>query len=342
MTSPDYIGHSGFNNNRRPRRLRHNKNLRRMLQDVQLQKSDLICPIFVTHGKSVHSEIASMPGQFQLSLDQLATEVNEIVGLGISSVILFGIPECKDEQGSDAFADNGIIQQAIRAVKKVAPDLIVIADTCLCEYTSHGHCGLLEKGNSNLPEGYVLNDPTLKLLEKVAVSQAAAGADIVAPSGMMDGMVGAIRRSLDANAFSETAIMSYSVKYASAYYGPFRDAADGAPEFGDRKTHQMDFAESKQAFAECELDIQQGADFLMVKPALAYLDVIAKMTQQFPHMPMVAYNVSGEYAMVKAAAANGWLDEKPIAIENLTAMKRAGADLLITYHAKDLCRWLEQ
>ena len=327
---------------RRPRRLRINETVRSMVRDVQLHPSDLIYPIFVTEGTNTRTEISSMPGQFQISLDHVAAEAQQISDLGIPAVILFGIPAAKDSQGSGAFAEQGIIQQATRAIKQQVPDLVVIADTCLCEYTSHGHCGLINDEANSLPEGYVLNDESLRLLAETALSQARAGADIVAPSGMLDGMVRAIRCELDANGFQHVSNMSYSVKYASAYYGPFRDAADGTPQFGDRKTHQMDPAESKQALAECELDVQEGADFIMVKPALAYLDVARDLRIRFPHLPLVAYNVSGEYAMVKAAAQQQWLDERAIVIENLTAMKRAGADLIITYHAKELCQWLNQ
>ncbi len=338
---------SDFDLTRRLRRLRHSAPIRKMVQDVYLRPSDLIYPLFVTEEKDVRREIKSMPGQYQLSLEHLVDEARETQALGIPAVILFGLPVVKDEHGSSAFDENGIVQQAIRAIKNELPELIVIADTCLCEYTSHGHCGVVQETNQEgmpkgLPKGYVLNDQTLDVLCKTAVSQAAAGADIVAPSGMMDGMVRAIRNSLDHSGYSHVPIMSYSVKYASAFYGPFRDAADGAPQFGDRNTHQMDPAESKQAFNECELDIQEGADFIMVKPALAYLDVVARLKQRFPQTPLVAYNVSGEYAMVKAAAANGWLDEKAVVTEKLTGMKRAGADLIITYHARDFCRWLNQ
>ncbi len=322
---------------RRPRRLRHSAALRRMLQQFQIRTDDLIFPLFVTHGNDVKRPIESMPGQFQFSVDRVVQEAQEAFELGIPAVILFGIPATKDDMGSDAYADQGIVQQAIKAIKKQLPQLLVIADTCLCEYTNHGHCGVVD-----VDSGYLLNDPTLQLLQRIAVSQAKAGADIIAPSGMIDGMVQAIRESLDQHGLDNTPIMSYSVKYASSYYGPFRDAADGAPQFGDRRTHQMDPAEKRQAIQEAQLDVQQGADFLMVKPALAYLDVISELRQRFPEMPIVAYNVSGEYSMVKAAAANGWLDERAVVMETLIGMKRAGADLIITYHAKDICQWLSQ
>jgi porphobilinogen synthase len=318
-----------------------------MVRQLYLHPSDLICPLFVTDGEGIQKEIASMPGQFQLSIDRLDQEAGEISGLGIPAVILFGIPAAKDSEGSGAYHPNGIIQRAIRHLKATYPDLIVITDVCLCEYTSHGHCGLVNDpaaphGQKELAAGHVLNDPTLELLGKIALSHAQAGADIVAPSAMMDGMVAKIRGVLDVGGFSHIPIISYSVKYCSSFYGPFRDAAEGAPQFGDRKTHQMDPAESRQALREATLDVQEGADFLMVKPALAYLDVIYQLRQRFPEMPIVAYNVSGEYAMIKAAAQNGWLDEQSVVLESLIGMKRAGADLIITYHSKDLCRWLKQ
>lgn len=331
----------------RTRRWRHSEGLRSMLRQVHLRVTDLICPIFVTHGEGVKAEIPSMPGQFQISVDRLDEEIEAVQIAEIPAVILFGIPEVKDSQGSGAYAEDGIIQRAVRAIKKKAPDLVVITDVCLCEYTDHGHCGITHTAtdgqkSSDLPEGYVLNDDTLSLLQKIALSHANSGADIVAPSGMMDGMVAVIREVLDANQFEHVAIMAYSVKYSSAFYGPFRDAADGAPQFGDRKTHQMDFAESRQGMREAQLDVDQGADFLMVKPALAYLDMVARLNQAFPELPLVAYNVSGEYSMMKAAVQNGWLDEKETVLEMLTGMKRAGADLIITYHAKDVGTWLKQ
>ena len=328
---------------RRPRRLRFNEPLRSMVRDVTLQPTDLIAPLFVIHGKAVKNEIRSMPGQFQFSVDTAVEQATTIFDAGVPAVILFGIPESKDSIGSDASANTGIVQTAIREIKSQVPDLVVIADTCLCEYTDHGHCGILSKGEEDsLPTGYLKNDETLAVLNQVALAQAVAGADIVAPSGMIDGMVASIRKTLDEHDFQHVPIMSYSVKYASAFYGPFRDAADGAPEFGDRKSHQMDPAEKKQAAIEATLDIEEGADFLMVKPALSYLDVISNLRQQHPEHPLVAYNVSGEYSMIKAAACNGWLDERSVVIETLTAMKRAGADLIITYHAIDACHWLSE
>lgn len=277
-----------------------------------------------------------MPGQYRLSVDQLAGEAREIAGLGIPGIILFGIPAEKDPVGRENYAADGIVQQAIRALKAEQPDLLVVTDVCLCEYTDHGHCGLLDR------QGNVLNDETLEILQMVALSHARAGADIVAPSGMMDGMVAAIRRELDGGGFTHLAIMSYAVKYASAFYGPFRDAAEGAPKYGDRRSHQMDPANAQEALREAMLDVAEGADFLMVKPALAYLDVIQRVKSAYPQMPLVAYNVSGEYAMIKAAAANGWLDEGAAVLEKLTSIKRAGADVIITYHAKEAARLLAQ
>ena len=330
----------------RPRRLRHTAVLRRMVRETELNPADFIYPLFVTHGANVRNPIASMPGVDQLSVDTAVLEAKSAFALGIPAVILFGLPAEKDPVGEENFAENGIIQQAIRAIKAELPEMIVVTDVCLCEYTDHGHCGVLNTEvnyllNEYLPEGYVLNDETLDVLGNVAVSHAEAGADIVAPSGMMDGMVAAMREALDETGFSHIPIMSYAVKYASAFYGPFRDAADGAPKFGDRKTHQMDPANANEALREAALDVAEGADFLMVKPALAYLDVIHRVKSQFPELPMVAYNVSGEYAMIKAAAQNGWLDEKTAVLEKLLSIKRAGADLIITYHAKDAAEWLE-
>ncbi len=328
----------------RPRRLRHSAGLRSMVRETELSPADFIYPLFVTHGEGVRDEIASMPGVYQLSVDQMAGEAHELAALGIPAVVLFGLPASKDPVGLENFSPEGIVQQATRALKAAIPDLIVVTDVCLCEYTDHGHCGLLhhrEGGNAHgsLEEGYVLNDETLDILIDVAVSHAEAGADIVAPSGMMDGMVAAIRRGLDAAGYSHIPIMSYAVKYASSFYGPFRDAAEGAPKFGDRKTHQMDPANVREALREAALDVDEGADFLMVKPALAYLDVISRVHEALPQLPMVAYNVSGEYAMLKAAIANGWLDKSAI-LETLLSFKRAGADLIITYHAKEAAGWL--
>lgn len=328
----------------RPRRLRHSPAMRRMVRETELSPSDFIYPLFVTHGRNIRKPIASMPGVFQLSIDQLPGEADSVAAHRIPAVLLFGIPAAKDPVGVENFSDDGIVQQAVRKLKEAQPDLMVITDVCLCEYTDHGHCGVLNPGpggeHPHLAEGYVLNDETLIVLNKVALSHARAGADIVAPSGMIDGMVYSIRDALDGNDFSHVPIMSYAVKYASSFYGPFRDAAEGAPKFGDRKTHQMDPANAREALREAALDVEEGADFLMVKPALAYLDVIKTLGGEFPEVPLVAYNVSGEYSMVKAASANGWLDERGAALEVLTGIKRAGADLIITYHAKDAAEWL--
>ncbi len=318
----------------RHRRLRNSETLRAMVRETTLHTNDLIYPIFVAEGKNIRHPIASMPGVYQLSLDHLETEIDEVVSLGIPSVILFGIPVDKDSEGSGAYHDHGIVQEAIRSIKQRYPELVVIADTCLCEYTDHGHCGLIENGQ-------VLNDPTLDLLARTAIAQAKAGADIIAPSNMMDGFVAAIRYGLDEAGFEHIPIMSYAVKYASAYYGPFRDAANSTPQFGDRKSYQMDYANRNEAIREAASDVEEGADFLIVKPALSYLDIVRDVKNNFD-LPVVAYNVSGEYAMVKAAAQNGWIDEKKIVLETLTSMKRAGADLIMTYHAKDAARWLEE
>ena len=305
-----------------------------MVRETVLQKEDFIYPIFVIEGENVKNPVSSMPGVFQFSLDQLANEIDEVVALGIPSVILFGVPSEKDATGTGAYHEHGIVQQGIRFVKERHPELVVIADTCLCEYTDHGHCGVVEGEK-------VLNDPSLELLVRTAVSQAEAGADIIAPSNMMDGFVVAIRQGLDAAGFIDIPIMSYAVKYASAYYGPFREAADSTPQFGDRKTYQMDPANRMEAMREAESDVEEGADFLIVKPALSYLDIIRDVKNNFV-LPIVAYNVSGEYAMVKAAAQNGWIEEKKVVLETLTSMKRAGADIIMTYHAKDAARWLEE
>ncbi len=316
----------------RPRRLRATPALRQMVRETTLTPDDFIYPMFVVHGQNVRREIKSMPGIFQLSVDQAVTEAGEATHLGIPSIMLFGIPAVKDPVGSENFSDQGIVQQAIRAIKAAHPDLIVIADVCMCEYTDHGHCGIVENDE-------IVNDATLEILQKAAVSYAQAFADVVAPSGMMDGMVGAIRSALDAEGFPSVSILSYAIKYASAFYGPFREAAEGAPKFGDRKTHQMDPANAREALRELALDIEEGADMVMVKPALPYLDVIRRVRDAC-HLPVGAYNVSGEYAMIKAAAANGWLDERAVVLELLTGIKRAGADLILTYHAKDAARWL--
>jgi porphobilinogen synthase len=315
-----------------------------MLRETRLDPADFIYPLFVRSGRAIQREITSMPGVYQWSVDRLPDEVREIDGLGIPAVILFGIPDHKDALGEENFAPDGVVQQAIRLIKDTVPEMVVVTDVCMCEYTDHGHCGVLNVGETlphpHLPEGYVLNDPTLEILGRVAVSHAEAGADIVAPSGMMDGMVAAIRAALDAARYEHIAILSYAVKYASSFYGPFRDAAESPPKFGDRKSHQMDPANWREALREAALDVAEGADMLMVKPALPYLDVIQRVREAHPQLPLAAYNVSGEYAMLKAAAANGWLDERGAALEALTAIKRAGADLIITYFAKDAVRWL--
>ncbi|MCL4871611.1 MAG: porphobilinogen synthase [Anaerolineae bacterium] len=329
----------------RPRRLRTTPQLRAMVQETHLTPADFIYPLFVTHGEEIRHPIQSMPGVYQFSVDQLAAEAQATTRLGIPAVILFGLPATKDPIGLENFAPDGIIPQAIRALKTAAPDLLVITDICLCEYTDHGHCGLLNVGNESrpqphLPEGYVLNDETLPILAQTALAHAQAGADIVAPSGMIDGMVAAIRAALDEHRYTHLPIMSYAVKYASSFYGPFREAAQGAPQFGDRQSHQMNPANVREALREAQVDVNEGADFLMVKPALAYLDVIRRVHEAFPTLPLVAYNVSGEYAMLKAAAQNGWLDEKKAVLETLTSIKRAGADLIITYHARDAAAWL--
>ena len=319
---------------RRPRRLRRSETIRRMVRETILRVDDLIMPLFVVHGRGIRREIPPMPGNYQLSVDQLIREVKEIAALRIPAVLLFGIPERKDAHGSEAYAKDGIIQQAVRAIKDSVSDLLVITDTCLCEYTSHGHCGVVE-------EGVVKNDPTLDLLAKSAVAQAEAGADIVAPSDMMDGRVGAIREALDSSGFEEVAIMSYAAKYASGFYGPFRVAAESAPQFGDRQSYQMDPANAAEALREVAMDLEEGADIIMVKPALAYLDILWRVRTEFD-VPVAAYNVSGEFAMVKAAARLGWLEEEQVMWEILTAIKRAGADLILTYFAKDAARLLRQ
>ncbi|KHF40965.1 porphobilinogen synthase [Halalkalibacter okhensis] len=319
---------------RRHRRLRQSASVRSMVRETHLHREDFIYPIFVTEGSNEKNEVPSMPGVYQWSLDLIDAEVNEVVELGIPAIIVFGVPNSKDDVGSSAFHDQGIVQKAIRQIKENHPELTVIADTCLCQFTDHGHCGVIE-------EGKVLNDRTLDLLAKTAVSQAEAGADIIAPSNMMDGFVAAIRYGLDSAGYTDVPIMSYAVKYSSAFYGPFRDAAHSSPKFGDRKTYQMDPANRLEAIREAESDMDEGADFLIVKPALSYLDVIREV-KDFSGYPVVAYNVSGEYSMVKAASQNGWINEKEIVLEKLTSMKRAGADLILTYHAKDAVRWLRE
>ncbi|MBT8361470.1 MAG: porphobilinogen synthase [Deltaproteobacteria bacterium] len=316
----------------RPRRLRRNNALRSLIRETNLHTSQLVYPLFMMPGKNVRQEVPSMPGVFRLSIDQLASEAKELLALGINSVILFGLPEHKDAMGSGAHAKNGIIQKAIRELKNKSPGLLVITDVCLCEYTDHGHCGCLI-------DEEVDNDATLEILAKTAVSHAQAGADIVAPSDMMDGRVAEIRASLDENYFDMIPIMSYAVKYSSAFYGPFRDAADCAPQFGDRRSYQMDPANSREALREATLDVAEGADFLMVKPAVAYIDIISKLRDEFD-LPIAAYHVSGEYAMIKAAAEKGWIDGERVMQETLLSIKRAGADIIITYFAKDMARLL--
>lgn len=323
----------------RNRRLRRTSALRSLVRETVLSANDFIYPVFVTFGHNIKEEIPSMPGVYHLSMDRLEEEIRDVVAAGIQSVLLFGIPEHKDAIGTSAYDANGIVQQAIRAVKEWAPELVVIADTCLCQFTDHGHCGIVHV-HEVTGTAVVDNDSSLDLLVQTAISQAEAGADIIAPSNMMDGFVLAIRDGLDEAGFSDIPILSYSVKYASAFYGPFRDAAHSAPQFGDRKTYQMDPANVREALREAESDVAEGADMLMVKPALAYLDVIKLLKEQFD-LPVAAYNVSAEYSMVKAAAANGWIDERAVVLETLTGMKRAGADLIITYHAKDAARWLK-
>lgn len=316
----------------RMRRLREHPIIRELVRETQLPIQSLIAPLFVEEGALAKTEISAMPGQFRHTLKTLVDECRRLVDLGVRSTILFGIPKHKDPEGSQAYADNGIIQQAIRAIKEKVPEMLVITDVCLCEYTSHGHCGVVSAGK-------VLNDPTLKLLGRTAVSQARAGADVIAPSDMMDGRVQWIRRELDEAGFSHIPIMAYSAKYASGFYGPFREAAESAPAFGDRSSYQMDPAAFRQALREIELDIAEGADIIMVKPALSYLDVIRAVRDRYNY-PIAAYNVSGEYSMVKAAAAKGWLDEKRVVLEILTSIRRAGADMILTYHAADVAKWL--
>ncbi len=318
----------------RPRRLRASQTVRDLVRETHLDVGDLIYPLFVTHGSGVKEEIVSMPGQYRWSLDRVCEEAAEAAELGIRAVILFGIPEEKDEVGSGAYDDVGIVQQAVRRLKRDVPSLFVITDVCLDEFTSHGHCGLVE-------DGRIVNDPTLPLLGRTAVSHARAGADMVAPSDMMDGRVAVIRAALDAAGYAETPILSYAAKYASAFYGPFRDAAHSAPAFGDRRTYQMDPGNAREALREVALDVEEGADVVMVKPALSYLDIIRRV-REATDLSLAAYNVSGEYAMVKAAAGRGWIDERRVVLEILTSIKRAGADLILTYHAKDVARWLRE
>jgi porphobilinogen synthase len=314
------------------RRVRQNSVLRGLVRETSLAPSDFVMPLFVMHGRQQQIAIPSMPGQYQLSLDQLGREAEELQRLGVPAVLLFGIPDSKDPLGSEAYATDGIVQEAVRTLKREAPDLGVICDVCLCEYTSHGHCG-------RIVDGQVDNDSSLDLLARIAVTQAEAGADMVAPSDMMDGRVLAIRAALDGAGFEQTPILAYAAKYASAFYGPFREAAGSTPEFGDRRGYQMDPGNAREAMREIETDIAEGADIVMVKPALSYLDVLQRARERFD-VPFCAYNVSGEYAMVKAASANGWLDERRITLEILTAIKRSGADFILTYHAKEASRWL--
>ena len=321
---------------KRPRRLRRTETLRDLVRETTLDPGDFVYPLFVVAGEDMRRPVESMPGIEQLSVDRLSEEAREVAALGIKAVLLFGIPATKDPHGLESFADDGVVQQAIRTLKDAHPDIVVVTDVCLCEYTDHGHCGLLDDA------GGISNDETLDVLRRIAVSHAEAGADVVAPSGMIDGMVGAIRGALDEEGLQRVAILSYAVKYASAFYGPFREAAEGAPAFGDRRSHQMDPANAREALREAALDVDEGADALMVKPALGYLDVVRSVRERFPELPLAAYNVSGEYAMVKAAAANGWLDERAAVLETLTGIRRAGADLVVTYHAKDAAAWLQR
>jgi porphobilinogen synthase len=318
----------------RPRRLRSNENIRRMVRETTLSPDDFIYPLFVMHGKGVKKEISSMPGNYQQSIDNIVKDCEEVNNLGIPAVLLFGIPEHKDEAGSEAYSDEGIVQHAIKAIKNKFPELVVITDVCLCEYTSHGHCGLIKNG-------VVQNDATLELLAREALSHARAGADMVAPSDMMDGRVGAIRETLDGGGYGAIPIMSYAAKYASSFYGPFREAAESTPQFGDRRSYQMDAPNSREALREVALDIEEGADIVMVKPALAYLDIIYQVKQQF-NLPVAAYNVSGEYSMIKAAAKIGWIDGERAMMESLIAIKRAGADIILTYFAKEAAALLNQ
>jgi len=322
------------NSHFRARRIRGSETFRRMVRETSLSIDDLVYPLFSAFGSGVRKEVSSMPGIYQQSIEHIVDECREVYGLGIPAVLLFGIPETKDAVGSDAYSDTGIIQETIRAIKRQVPGLAVITDVCLCEYTDHGHCGVIVNGD-------VDNDATLELLAREALSHVKAGADMIAPSDMMDGRVAAIRGILDQNGFSSIPIMSYAVKYASGYYGPFREAAESAPQFGDRRSYQMDPANRLEALREASADIDEGADIIMVKPGLPYLDILRDLRNEFS-LPLAVYNVSGEYSMVKAAAANGWIDEERVVLETLTGFKRAGADIIITYHAKDAARWLRQ
>jgi porphobilinogen synthase len=329
----------------RPRRLRRSKALRDMVRETILGPNDFIFPLFVRPGSDLKLPIASMPGQFQWSVDKVVSEVRHVAALGIPAILLFGIPEKKDAVGSDNFDPNGIVPQAIRAIKDAVPEMVVISDMCFCEYTSHGHCGLIntpdyEHFNPALPPGYLLNDPTLELLGRASITHAEAGADIIAPSGMIDGMVSGIRDALDSARFHHVAIMSYAAKYASAFYGPFRDAAESPPSFGDRSQYQMDPPNRREAMKEVAIDVGEGADILMVKPAMPYLDILNEVRRRYDH-PLAAYQVSGEFSMIQAAAANGWIDLQSSALESLVSIKRAGADMIITYFAKDAAEWLK-
>lgn len=310
--------------------------MRGFVRETRLSASGLVYPMFACPGKSVRNEVSSMPGIFQQSVDQIVEECREVAGLGIPAVVLFGLPDKKDEVGSEASDANGAVQRAVEAIRKAKLELLVITDVCLCEYTSHGHCGVVDAG-----KGEILNDPSIERLADAALSHARAGADIVAPSDMMDGRVGAIRQKLDANGFQDVAILSYAAKYCSGFYGPFREAAQSAPQFGDRRSYQMDPANAREALREVALDLEEGADMVMVKPALPYLDIIQRVRERFD-VPVAAYNVSGEFSMVKAAARNGWIDEKRVVLEIVTGIQRAGAEIILTYHAKDVARWLKQ
>jgi porphobilinogen synthase len=323
----------------RPRRLRRTDTLRRMVRETRLSVDRLIYPLFVVPGADVRVEISSLPGVYHLSVDQVVEEARAAADLGIPALLLFGLPRHKDETGSEAWAADGVVQQALSAIKRAVPSLVLIADTCLCEYTSHGHCGIPGPRGQ---EAHIQNDPSLELIARTALSQAEAGADVIAPSDMLDGRVGAIRTALDGHGLQDVAILAYAAKYASAFYGPFREAADSAPQFGDRRAYQMDPGNGREALREVALDLAEGADMVMVKPALPYLDVVRAVKDAYPDVPLAAYNVSGEYAMLKAAAANGWLDERRAATEMLLGIARAGADLTITYYAKDVARWLAE
>lgn len=330
----------------RPRRLRRTPALRRMVRETSLAPDDFIYPLFIRHGRDIRQPIRSMPGQFQWSIDRVVEEVRDAYALGVPAVVLFGIPEAKDACGSENYAPDGIIPRAIRAIKDAAPEMTVISDMCFCEYTDHGHCGIINQPGEahydpHLPEGYLLNDPTLELLARASIVHAEAGADIIAPSGMIDGMVGAIRTGLNESGFDHVVVMSYAAKYASGFYGPFRDAAESPPQFGDRSEYQMDPANRREALKEVALDVAEGADMLMVKPALPYLDIVSAVSERYD-LPLAAYQVSGEYAMIQAAAANGWIDLRRCALETLTSIKRAGADLILTYFAKEAAQWLTE